>query len=120
MNVAFTDLGATQQSGYDGASPRIEMAPAEGARVVVRLYRGAQRTGGFGIKVNEVERRGPTLVVHATFSAPPKEAFVTQVLTSPAQSIGVAASDVANASEAVLEDQTGTRRARTSAPWSAP
>ncbi len=120
MSVAFTDLGATQQSGYDGASPRIELARTEGDRVVVRIYGGAQRTGGYGIKVNEVERRGPTLVVHATFSAPPKEAFVTQVLTSPAQSIGIAPSDAANVRDAILVDQSGTQRARTSVPWSAP
>ncbi len=118
--MAFTDLGATQQSGYDGPSPRIELASREGDRVVVRIYQGVQRTGGYGIRVAAVERRGQTLVVHATVTAPPQDAFVTQVLTSPAQTIGIAATDVATIREAILVDQSGAQRARTNAPRIAP
>jgi protease stability complex PrcB-like protein len=129
-DVAFVDHGATQQSGHDGAA-RIAAATdpaqsglgalASGAaagRLYLGVFAGTQRTGGYAIHVDRVERRGDALVVRATFTSPPPDAITIQVLTSPAQLISVEQGSVSGAREAVLLDQSGVERARAPVPQS--
>lgn len=91
-----------------------ESAPA--GRVLVAVYQGAQRTGGYGIRVERIERDGDRLIVHASFAEPGPGAFVTQVLTSPAHVVSIAAGDMADARIAVLHDAHGVERARVNVP----
>ena len=41
------------------------------------------------IQTIRIERVGDQLVVHATFTAPPADGFVTQVITSPAHVVSI-------------------------------
>lgn len=129
-DVAFVDHGATGQSGYDGAA-RIAaaadaaqtglgaLAPgAPAGRLYLGVFAGTQRTGGYAVRVDRVERRADELVVRATFTSPSPDAITTQVLTSPAQLISVDQGTVSGAREAVLLDQSGVERARAPVPQS--
>ena len=124
--VAFVDHGSTQQSGHDGG-PRLVAAAdaartglgqlASGAaadRVFIGVFAGTQRTGGYSVRVEKIERERDRLVVHARFVAPSPGMLTIQVITSPAQLVSIAASDASGVREAVLVDETGTERDRTS------
>jgi hypothetical protein len=78
------------------------------------VFQGQKNTGGYSIRISGIERRGDQLVVRATFSAPGPGAIVTQALTSPAHVVSIAAADAAGLREAVLIDDSGAERARTS------
>jgi hypothetical protein len=52
--------------------------------------------------------------VRATFGVPGPGAMVTQVLTSPAHVVSIAAADAAGVREAIVLDQTGVEVARMS------
>ena len=133
--IAFTDHGATQMSANDGG-PRVVVAtdargradlaallpsvPSADDRAFIAVFAGSQRTGGYAVRVESIERTGDRLVVHATFTAPAPGALTIQVLTSPAHLVSVPLTAVAGVREAVVVDQTGGERARGSVTQSRP
>jgi hypothetical protein len=125
QSVPFNDHGTTQQSGNDGG-PRIAVANDAGpiglgelarasqvGRLYVGVFAGIQRTGGYSVKVDRIERTGDGIVVHATFSAPAPGALTIQVITSPAQLVSIDQQSASGVRTAVLVDQSGAERART-------
>ena len=126
-SVAFTEVGATGQAGHDsGATLVVGSSDASRAiiarlvpsvaipadRVLVAAFQGQQRTGGYGIRVTAIERRGDQLVVTAMFIEPKPDSIVTQALTSPAHVVSIAAADATGLREAILVDGSGAQRAR--------
>lgn len=126
-SVAFTEVATTAQAQDDSAptlivgtsdAPRAAIArlvpgaTASAGRVLVAVFQGQQRTGGYSVHITAIERRGDQLIVRATFASPGPGAIVTQVLTAPAHVVSIAASDAAGLREAVLFDERGTERAR--------
>ncbi len=107
-DVAFTDEGATQQSGYEGRDPKVEIRKS-GDRWLVTAYQGQKSTGGFAIRVEKVTVGGTVLRVRARFTEPARGAITTQVLTSPAHAIGIPFGP----DEVTLFDQDDRERART-------
>jgi len=87
----------------------------QGGRVRLTVRAGERRTGGHAIRVTNVRREGPKLIVRCEVSAPADGAIVTQVLTAPAQTVSVDERAVRGIREAVLEDASGTERARITA-----
>ena len=85
--------------------------PAAGA-MLLAVFEGQQRTGGYSIEITSIARDGDRLVVRATFVQPPPAAIVTEVITSPAHVVSIASADLAGAKTAVLLDRAGTERAR--------
>jgi hypothetical protein len=100
----------------DASRAKIEQlvpnATASADRVLVAVFEGRQNTGGYAIRVTAIERRGDQLIVRATFDAPGPDAIVTQVLTSPAHVVSIAAADAAGLREAILVDDRGAEKAR--------
>lgn len=129
-DVPATVVATTQLSSHDGDTALI-VAMTDGARariaqlvtgastasdrVLIAVFEGSERTGGYAIRVDRVERDGDTLIVHATFTEPAPGAVVTQVLTSPAQVVSIASSDASGIRTAVLLDAQGNERARVNA-----
>jgi len=128
LPIAFTEVTTTSQARHDtgatlvvGTSDAsratiqrlVPSATVSAGRVMVAVFQGQQRTGGYTIRVTGVERRGDQLAVRAAFSAPGPGAIVTQALTSPAHVVSIAAADATGLREGVLLDETGTERART-------
>ena len=126
-SVAFTEVAATSQvqddSGEmlvvgttDAARAKIaDLVPnatAPSGRVLVAVFQGQQNTGGYSVQITAIERNGDQLVVRATFGVPGPGAMVTQVLTSPAHVVSIAAADAAGLREAILVDSTGTLHLR--------
>lgn len=123
QNIAFTDHGSTQQSGYDGpARVAAANAPADAGlgqlaspdktRLYIAVFAGSQRTGGYDIRVVRVDRAGGTLTVRAVFSSPAPDALTIQVLTSPAHLVSIDRQSAAGARDVVLVDQSAAERAR--------
>ena len=123
-SVPFSDHGATQQSVWAGGA-RIVLATAPNptglgglaptgpaGRLYIGVFAGAQRTGGYSVQVDRIERTADTLIVHATFTAPGPSAITTQVLTSPAQLVSIDGPVASGLRTAVLVDQSGAERAR--------
>ena len=122
--IPFTDHGATQQSGNDdGARITVASDPARtglgqlaqtttDGRVFIAVFAGMQRTGGYAVRVDRIERDRERLVVRASFVAPSPGAITIQVITSPAQLVSIAANSASGVREAVLVDESGTERAR--------
>lgn len=125
--VAFTEVAATSQAGHDSGATLVvglsdasraiitrltPNAPAPAGRVLVAVFQGQQRTGGYGIRVTAIERLGDELLVRATFTEPKPDSIVTQALTSPAHVVSIAAADATGLREAVLVDGAGAQRAR--------
>ncbi|MDQ2915270.1 MAG: protease complex subunit PrcB family protein [Chloroflexota bacterium] len=131
QSISFTDHGSTQQSRYEGG-PRIavatdpaatglgELASKDDGRLYIAVFAGAQRTGGYGIRVVRIDRAGDTLTVRAMFSSPPSDAVTIQVLTSPAQLVSIDRQSAASARDVVLIDQSAAQRARGTVPQSQP
>jgi len=129
--IPFTDHGSTQQSDYDGV-PRVVAAtdPARtglgplaskvDGRLYIGVFAGAQRTGGYGVRVVRIDRAGDTLTVRAMFSVPAPDALTIQVLTSPANLVSIDRQQAASAREIVLIDQSAAERARGTVPQSEP
>lgn len=129
--VSFANVISAQNTTYTG-EPRIVVATdaasaadlarlvpaatAPAGRVLVAAFQGQQRTGGYAIRITAIERQGQHLIVHATFTAPARDAIVIQILTSPAHVVSVAASDVSGVRDAVLLDGSGAERARGNVP----
>jgi hypothetical protein len=131
QNIPFTDHGSTQQSAYEGG-PRIvaasdlaltglgRLAVRDATRIYLAAFAGSQRTGGYDIRVVQVDRAGDTLTVRATFTAPPPDAITIQVLTSPAHLVSIDRRAAASARDVVLVDQSGSERAHGTVPQSQP
>lgn len=123
--IAFTDVASTQMSRHSGgaaiavgadAAAAVPSAGSTSGRVLVAALQGEQRTGGYGIHIDRIERDGDRLVVRATFTEPPPGGVVTQVLTSPAHVVSIAASDATGVKTAVLLDRAGGEHARATIP----
>ena len=127
-SVPFSEVATTQHANYDGGAEiivgssssargtimgRVNTATPPSTAVLVGIFQGEQRTGGHAIQTIRIERLGDKLLVHTTFTAPPADGFVTQVITSPAHVVSIAVSDLAGAKTAILLDQAGAERART-------
>ena len=127
-SVTFDEVVATSQARDDSGptlivgttdasrakiSQLVTGATASAGRVLVAAFQGQQNTGGFSVQITAIERNGDQLVVHATFVVPDPGAMVTQVLTSPAHAVSIAAADATGVREAILVDQTGVEIART-------
>jgi hypothetical protein len=128
-SIAFTDVASTSQarqvSGVTIAvgttdalratiAQQVPGVTATPGRVTVAVFQGQKSTGGYAVRISAIERRGPQLVVHATFGAPGPGAIVTQVLTSPAHVVSIASADATGLTEAILVDDSGAAIARTS------
>jgi len=126
-SVAFTEVAATSQARDDSGEMLIvgttdasrttivQLVPnvnAPSGRVLVAVFQGQQNTGGYSVQITAIERSGDQLVVRATFGVPGPGAMVTQVLTSPAHVVSIAAADATGVREAVLIDSSGAERAR--------
>ena len=123
-DVAFIDHGTTQQSGHDGG-PTVAVstdpartglghltAGATGERLFIGVFAGTQRTGGYGVRVQRIERDGGRLLVRTEFASPSPGTLTIQVITSPAQLVSVAARDASAVREAVLVDESGREISR--------
>src|SRR2546427_11239861 len=93
QGIPFTDHGSTQQSEYEGGARIVvatdpqdtglgQLASRDAMRLYIALFAGAQRTGGYDIRVVRIDRSGDTVKVSAMFSAPAPGALTIQVLTS--------------------------------------
>lgn len=133
--VAFVDHGATQQSGNDGGPRLVVAADGRGraelaslladarpqaGRIYVGVFAGSQRTGGFTVHVDSIERAGDRLNIRSTFASPAPGALTIQVITSPAHLVSIASADAAGVRQAILLDQSGAEKARTAVPQSTP
>lgn len=120
-------MATTQNARYEGAAAvlvgssdaaraeivaRVPEATVTADRVLVVVFQGGQRTGGYAIRVSSIERDGDRLIIRAAFTVPARDAIVTQVLTSPAHVVSITRADIAGAREVVLLDASGTERAR--------
>ena len=121
--VPFVDHGKTQLSENDDG-PKVALnrdvqgtglgglAPnAQTGRLFIAVFAGAKRTGGFAVQVERVSRKGDRLEIHARFAEPPKDALVTQVLTSPAQLVSIDRREASGVRAAILMDSSGVERA---------
>jgi len=81
-------------------------------RVAVVAFQGQQRSGGFAIHIERIERNGDRLIVHAKFGEPKPGDMVTMALTSPVHVVSIASVDAKDLKDAVLLDSTGAERAR--------
>ena len=88
--------------------------PRDG-RVRLTARAGERRTGGYRIAVTGITRRGTVLTVACEIHEPAGGALVTQVLTSPAQTVSVDEALVRGVGHAVLVDRSGAELARISA-----
>ncbi len=88
--------------------------PSDG-RVRLTARAGERRTGGYRIAVTGITRRGTVLTVACEIHEPAGTALVTQVLTSPAQTVSVAEALVRGVRHAVLVDGSGAELARINA-----
>jgi hypothetical protein len=129
--VPFTDHGSTQQSANDNgrlivaaADPAQtglgQLARKEDGRLYIAVFAGAQRTGGYAVRVVGIERSGDLFFVRAAFTVPPSGALTIQVLTSPAQLVSISSRAVGTARDLVLTDESGAEQARTRVPQSQP
>src|SRR5262249_21558770 len=89
--------------------------PATGL-ILLAAFQGQQRTGGFAIAITRIDRDADQLIVRATFSQPGPTVIVTEVITSPAHVVTIAAGDAAGVKTALLLDGAGAERARQNLP----
>lgn len=83
----FADEGTTQDSGYEGTEPRIDMEK-RGDRWFVTVYQGQQQSGGYAIKVERAIHVGTELRLRARFTTPAAK-VVPAIRTSPAHMISL-------------------------------
>jgi hypothetical protein len=126
-SIAFTEVAATSQARDDSGEMLIvgmtnasratisQLVPnvtAPSGRVLVAVFQGQQNTGGYSVQITGIERSGDQLTVRATFGVPGPGAMVTQVLTSPAHVVSIAATDATGVREAILIDDAGVEHVR--------
>ena len=127
MNVTFSEVTAFGYGRHDSGpaiivgtndhwratlARLVDGASVPAARVAVAAFQGEQRSGGYSIQIERIERSGDELVVHAKFVEPAPGSMNTMALTSPVHVVSIAASDAAGLKAAVLLDSTGAERAR--------
>jgi len=110
-----TEIPFVLEQDVPAGDATLEYEPPRFGRVRLTVRAGERRTGGHAIRVTNVRREGPKLVVRCEISEPADGAFVSQALTAPAQSVSVDERAVRGIREAVLEDATGAERARITA-----
>ena len=131
QGIPFTDHGSTQQSEYEGGARIVvatdphgtglgQLASRDATRLYIAVFAGAQRTGGYDIRVVRIDRSGDTVKVSAMFSAPAPGALTIQVLTSPARLVSIERKAAAGARDVVLVDESAAERARGTVPQSQP
>jgi hypothetical protein len=129
--VPFDDVAQTANGNYDGG-PALIVGTTDAAesaiirsvpgvtkrpgRVLLIAMQGSQRTAGFAIRIDKVERDADRLLVRATFITPAPGAITAQVLTAPAHVIAIAPNELTGLHEAILFDDAGVERARTTVP----
>lgn len=64
-----------------GRPPPVEFDASRG--IAAAVFLGQRRTGGYGITIESLERRGAFMVVRFKEVRPAPDAMVTQALTSP-------------------------------------
>ena len=97
-----------------GDAPFEYERPRDG-RVRLTARAGERRTGGSRIAVTEITRSRTVLTVTCEIHEPAGGALVTQVLTSPAQTVSVDEALVRGVRRAVLVDGGGAELARINA-----
>ena len=131
QSIPFTDHGSTQQSEYEGGARIVvatdpqdtglgQLASRDATRLYIAVFAGAQRTGGYDIRVVRIDRSGDTVKVSAMFSAPAPGALTIQVLTSPARLVSIERKAAAGTRDVVLVDESAAERARGTVPQSQP
>jgi hypothetical protein len=126
-NVSFTEIASGSYGRHD-SGPAIVVGTNDRARatltrlfdtlnvpdgrVAVAAFQGEQRSGGFSIHIERIERDGDRLIVHAKFTEPTPDDFVTMALTSPVHVVSIAAADAKDLKLAVLLDSSGAERAK--------
>ena len=110
----MTDIPFRVEPGATpGDAPLEYELPRDGrVRLTVRL--GERPTGGYAIAVTRIVRTGARLTVTCESRAPDAGAIVTQVLTSPAQTVSIDEALVRGIRDAVLLDGSGTELAHIS------
>ena len=110
----MTDIPFRVEPGATpGDAPLEYELPRDGrVRLTVRL--GERPTGGHAIAVTRIVRTGARLTVTCETRAPAAGAIVTQVLTSPAQTVSFDEALVRGIRDAVLLDGSGTELAHIS------
>jgi hypothetical protein len=104
--ASFVDEGATQDSGYDGLEPKIEMEK-RGDRWFVTVYQGRQQSGGYAIQVVHAIHVGTGMRLRARFMTPAVGTVLPTVKTSPSHTISLGF----GADGITLYDQDDRRRA---------
>lgn len=85
-----------------------------GGDLLVAVLMGQRPTGGYAVRIERMRLRGDTVEVVAAFHAPPPDAVVIQVLTSPFVIAAVARADLpAGTVRFILRDTSGQEIART-------
>lgn len=132
QSVAFVDHGTTQQSGNDGGVEIVAatdpartglgqlVSGAQSGRFFIAVFAGTQRTGGYAVRVQSVERDGDRLTVRASFASPSPGTLTIQVITSPAQLISISTANASGVREAVLVDDSGAEVAHVEVSLSGP
>jgi hypothetical protein len=110
-----TEIPFVVESEVAAGDAPLQYERPRGGRVRLTVRAGPRRTGGHAIRVTNVRREGPRLIVRCEISAPADGALVTQALTAPAQTVSVDERAVRGVREAVLEDAAGAGLARISA-----
>ena len=129
--VPFDDVAQTANGNYDGG-PAIIVGTTDAAestiirsvpgiakrpgRVLLIAMQGSQRTAGFAIRIDKVERDADRLLVRATFITPAPGAVTAQVLTAPAHVIAIAPNELTGIHDVRLLDGAGVERSRTTVP----
>lgn len=86
------ELGKLQNIDADKASANLAKALKVQAidwkkQMVIVVYGGTQRTGGFSVEVKSLQVKDGKLVVNWKVNGPPPGSFVTQALTNPTLTI---------------------------------
>lgn len=110
----MTDIPFRVEPTAPGVGALVYEAP-RGGRVRITVRAGDRPTGGHTIAVSRIARSGPDLVIVCAITGPVPGAIVTQVLTSPAQTVTVDEIAVRGVRSATLLDQASRELARISA-----
>lgn len=110
----MTDIPFRIEAGVTPGEALLQYELPRDGRVRLTVRLGERPTGGYRIAVTSVTRSGPRLNVHCESHAPDTGAIVTQVLTSPAQTVSIDEALVRGIRDAVLLDGIGTELAHIS------